>query len=267
MAGYTYSNRDENRFWLEIMGDNALILHSRMAPGKREADEALYFFNVFEQLERRAAENPEGADLNELDRDAYNDVLRFRTFLLGILKSVVTQNFFVLIKPVYISNMATLAEEYLYLLGRFIEGKAPAHAPIVQDIFWLPILSSEARYIADNVGLYQRDLKRRAEDFSADLSYFFQYAVELQGIQRIGDQEFQILKQYRQDLFKKLVELMQFVQEVIGIYQQNGLPGTVSLLELDSFYRKLCYYTNQIAVAADLTKPACNAYSVRLSTL
>lgn len=267
MAEYTYSNREENRFWLEIMGDSALMIHSRMPPGKREADEALYFYNLLDQLERRARENLGESELDALNRDAYNDVMRFRTFLLGILKAIVAENSYILIKPVYVSHMVTLAEEYLYLLGKFIEGKHPTHDAIVRDIFWLPILYSEARYIADNIGLFQRDIKRKAEGFAADMSYFFQYSMELQGFLRVGVTNFQIARQYRRDLLEKLKSYIQYVQEIITLHQQNGLTGTISLLEMDFLSRVLCYYTNQLAVAADLPRPACSTYGVRLSTI
>ncbi len=266
MAEYIYSNRDENQFWLEIMGDGALMLHSRISSGRREADEALYFFNLFDRLERRAGENNTPEELNELNRDAYNNAMRFRAFVLNLLKSLATGVSFINMKPAYINNMATLAEEYMYLLGKFIEGKNPTHSAIAQDIFWLPMLYAEARYIADNVGLFQRELKNKAEETAADLSYYFMYAVELQSTMRIGSGDYQILKQYRRKLLPKLEEFHKFVQELIVTHQRNGLPGTVSLLQLDSLARKLCYYINQLAVTSEVLRPSCNAYSVRLST-
>ncbi|MEI6101122.1 MAG: DUF2935 domain-containing protein, partial [Eubacteriales bacterium] len=215
----------------------------------------------------RSEESSAGTALMQLNRDSYALTMQFRSYILGILRKIVTEGFYVHIKPVYLNNMVTMSEEYMYLLGQYIAGKKPRFEAIVQDIFWLPMMSAEASYIEDNVGVFQRDLKQKAHDFEADFSYFFMFAVELQGMLRIGDDNFQFAKQYRRDLLGKLNEFMRFVQRLIEMYQQNGLPGTISLLQMDSLHRKLCYYITQLAAVAEAPKPDCNPFSLRLSTI
>lgn len=267
MAAYSYTNQEENRFWLQIMGDCALIINSNILPGKLESDEAIGFYNKFERLLHRAEENPAGEVLTKLNRDAYGDTMQFRSYILGILKKILTEGFVVHMKPLYINNMATMSEEYMYLLGQFIAGREPHLEAIVQDIFWLPMMSGEARYIEDNVGIFQRDIKQEAHELAADFSYYFMFAVELQGMLRVGISDFQIVKQYRRDLLSKLTAFLHLADKLIVLYQQNGLPGTVSLLHLDSMQRRLCYYTTHLAAAANAPKPACNPFKTRLSTM
>lgn len=266
MAKVTYSNEDINRFWLQIMGDISLLILNALSPeASEDAQEAREFSRRFDALLARARQKITPEELSRLNRDAFAAVQEIRQFILSILRKIVTQDFFFAFKPTILNNMVSLADQYTYLLVTLMQGRQPSFDPIIQDIFWLPFFVAQAKYIGDNVGYHQLVTRKKAEEFANILKEYWASAYELQGITRIGTNDFPIVHEHRRVVDETLRSYAEFLVEILQKSNQKKIPGTLSTLFLDASYRILCFYVTQLAVFSDAPKPACDPASPRLS--
>ena len=259
----------ENLFWLQIMFDHSEIILDRLPSFGTKVAVSKGFTVLFGNLIDRINKNPEmNADgIKRLNHDANHATEEFRDYVLSILKDQVTKRFCIYLKPEYLSNMVSLTDKYLYILGANIKNREPEFNPVVQDIFWLPIFISDSRMIADNIGIYEEDIRQKAEQFTNHFIRLIEFSLTLQGIFRIGTTDFPIANQHRKKILDHLNNFAEFVVEIIQLVRENRLPRTFSDHFLDSTYRKLCYYTTQLAIIAKKQKPACDPASPRLSTI
>ena len=268
MGSFTYSNVEENRFWLQIIGDSAMILLYRLPHGTTEtqlAQEAKGFADRFDGLIARSRQNLTPDQMKLLNQDAFQTTQEIRVFFLRVLANLITLKSFIFLKPAYLNNMVSYTDEYLYLLSTFLNNKQPIFTPIVQDIFWLPIFYTNARFIADNIGTFEEGIRQKALSFMNSFTYFFEYAVAMQGVLRTGVEDFPIQRQYRTTIREEMHSFAIFLVDLLKLIRQNMLPGTITPLELDSIYRILCYYTTQLSIIDDIEKPTCDPARPRLT--
>jgi hypothetical protein len=249
------------------MGDNAFFIHQRLLAEGTEKQKANQLFTDFEGLLARSRQSLNAGQITQLNREALSAAQQFRVLLLAILKSQVTQGITIFFKPDFLNIMVSMADMYIYLLNSFLSGRQPEFIPISQDLFWLSVFYAESRFIADNVGDFSEDIRLRAVNFTNIFTRYFLFAVELQGIYRIGMTDFPISKQYRLNVRETLTSFAEFIVELIGLARGNRLPGTLTILDLDHIYRKLCYYVSQLSLIDDAPKPACDPTSPRIVSL
>ncbi len=257
MAEYVYSNAEENRFWLKLMSVKAQIIYNSLPPGKPEAPELQKLYRRFEELYARAQEAISGAVLRNLNSEARQTVQEFRSLTLEILAKQL-KGVYLNIKPSFVSHIVSMADEYLYLLGIYMQNKRPTYNPIVQDIFWLPAFEVDARLIRDNVEFFDTNINARAADFEKRLNALFSFAITLQGFLRAGLEDFPVLRQYRNSMRSTLKDFAEFVVDLLAMARKNMLPGTLTLLELECAYRILCYHTAQLAAIDEEPVPPCD---------
>lgn len=266
MPEFRYSDYDENRFWIQVMGENAEILYNRLIPERTEAPRAKEFIRIFENLYNRIDKNMPAENLAQINRDAYAATRELRDLITGVLRSQVLNGIFINLKPMYINNLISLADQYLYLLESLLNNRIPVYNPIEMDIFWLPIFYTETRLLTDALGDYPVELRERSQNLTYRINLFFQTAISLWTMYtRLGRSDFPIALEYRDGIRQLLLLFAELVVDVIGEERQKRLPGTLTLVDLDCMYRKVCYYTRQISGVDNKPMPACDPGSPRLS--
>ena len=265
MAEYVYSNVDENRFWLQVMAENALLIRNRLSPEKKsEISQADLLAQRFDSLYDRAVQIQNTGQLAQINMDALASTKDLRSYILTIISKQLTEGLYVYYKPVFLNNLVSLTDKYLYVLGQHMQNRQPQFVPIVQDIFWLPVFYTESRLIADSLGEFQGTLRQKADSFTSNFTLYFQTALGLQGILRTDLTDFPIMNQYRAEIRELLNQFAEYVVDLINLTREQKIPGTITLLDLDFIYRKLCYYTTQLSVIAKLQKPACDPGAPRM---
>lgn len=269
MATVTYSNEDENRFWLRMMGDNALLIHNSLTPEEiDDARQAKVFVDWYDNLVLQADKPfPTDEEMTKLNSAAIQATKDFRQFVLNLLKGILTEKYKIAFKPAILNNMITMADEYLYLLNSFIQKRQPVYDSIIEDLLWLPLLIPNAKYIADNIGYFQRMNREKAQDYSRLFEEYMLYAMELQGLTRIGTQDFPLALEYRSALENTVREYLEFLSAIITLVQNGKEIGTLSLLYLQRSNRALCYYLAKLSELSNSAKPDCNPYAMRLSSI
>ena len=266
MAVYTYSNIDENRFWIQVMGENAEMLYNRLTPQSQKADPAKELSNRFENLYRRANQNTTTEQLYQLNKDVHTAAQELRALILSILKEQVLEGAFINLKPSYINNMISLADAFLNLLVFFMNNKTPVYNQIELDLFWLPVFYTDARLIYDSLGDFPVDFRSRSENLTYRIILLYQTAVSFRTMfQRVGRNDFPIALEYRDAIRAILSMFAELIVDIMNQVRKQRLPGTVALVDLDCMYRKVCYYTRQISAIDNKPMPACDPGTPRLS--
>ncbi len=267
VAKYVYSNEKENRFWLQIIGDNTIIVGNKLPSVSPDVEKAIQFSNRIDALLIRARKNLPAEELAELNKEAFALVQQIRNYILTLLREQLTKGTVTFLAPVYLNNMVSYTDEYLYLLSAFINNEKPKFIPIGADFFWLPILYSDAKYIHDNAGIFRLEIRQKSETLASNLSDLYQLATVIRGEYRIGTTDFPAGEEYRKNIRDIVESFAVFTVDLIGLIRVNRLPGTLTLLDLDSLYRRLCYYMTQLNVTANVPNPVCDSESPRLSTV
>lgn len=269
MAHITYSNTDENRFWLQIIGDYARLVIRAFSPDETgDIQQARAFIDQFDSLLVRARQNLTADQLAALNKEAFTATLNIQKFFLRLLGMQVKDGHPFFLTPSVMDNAITFTAQYLYLLNSFINNKQPDALNAIQlDTFWLPVFIQIAKIISDSLGIYQVKPRQKLDHFASLLTGFFLSSVELQGITRIGTSDFPIIHQYKKDLNITLTDFSRDLESLIALKQQNRIPGVLSGLYLDRSYRLICYYLRQQAVLADSEQPGCDPARPRLCNL
>ncbi|MEI6101125.1 MAG: DUF2935 domain-containing protein [Eubacteriales bacterium] len=92
--------RDENRFWLQIMGDKARNVLKELYPTETAlVDRANGFIKTFDELQAHAEE---AEDQQTLNTSAWKAVQDFRRFVLEIMRSQISEKTVIGILPEYL---------------------------------------------------------------------------------------------------------------------------------------------------------------------
>ena len=268
MAAVTYSNEDINRFWLQIMGDNALILYNALSPQEAEdTDQAKALTDKFDALALRANQNPTADQTAQINKEAFQATQDLRRYFLQIARKFVTKIYYLDLDLAVINNFVNDTERYLDLLHAYMHGKQPAFDPILEEIFWLPIFTQQSNYIADNVGYYQKENRERALYLADILNDYWSFSMELRGFSRIGTYDFPIAKEHQIAVVNVLRDYYEFLTSLVALQQQDKIPGSMSLLYMDRSRRMACYALKEAAEYLGSQTPDCDPYTQRISSL
>jgi Protein of unknown function (DUF2935). len=268
MAALTYSNEDVNRFWLQVMGDNALLLLNNFSPAEKEdIAQAKSFADRFDALWARANGSPSANQTAQINREALQVTQDFRKFILGTAKKYLTQVYYLDIKPATIDYFVDEAELYMDYLNAFMQNRKPSFDLIQLEIFWLRIFTQQVDYIANTVGYYQKENRERALDMADKLNEYWAFSVELQGLSRIGREDFPMALEHHAAVADLLRDYYEFLTSLIFLQQQSKIPGAMSLLYLDRSRRMVCLFLKLLAQYSSAQLPECDPYAKRISTL
>lgn len=267
MADATYSNEDLNRFWLNILADNVLVISNSISPQQTvDVPRARALADRFDALALRANQNPTAAQTDQLNKDAFQATQDLRQFFLHVLDSMLTSRYSIYLKPAIINAFVNETEKYLSQLNAYMQNKKPVFDPLAEEIFWFPIFSFQNRYIADNLGYYQVQNRQRAQDLANYLSNYQKYSRVLQDISRIGTQDFPLAREHHIATTEVLNTYYRFLNNLVNLQRKRELPGSMSLLYLDRARRMLCFYLKQMAAFLGTSAPDCDPYAKRISS-
>ena len=259
----------KNRFWLQLIGDYARLLIQAFAPDQTaEIQQTRNFINQFDNLLARSRQTLTKEQLDQLNKDAATATQNIQKFFLQMLSLQVRSNAPIFIKPAVINNAVTFTQEYLYLLNSFMKNERPITGTAIQlEIYWLPVFIQIAKVVSDSMGLFKVQLRQKAEDYSNIFINLFLTSMELEGISRIGTDDFPMYSENQKEAADVLKDFSRFLESLISLSQQNRIPGTLSVLYLDRSIRLVCYVLRQLAVLSDTELPECDPASPRLSNI
>jgi hypothetical protein len=268
LAEVIYSNSEISLIGMSILGDYAyMLVQALISDDAERIGQARDFAGRFDAMYDRAGQNLTAEERKQLNIDSIILTQQFRKFVLDILTVVLTKGFEVFFKPGVLNLMVNFTNFHIFLINSFLEGRQPKYEPVETELFWLPFFYTQCRYLADNIGYYARQQRERAAEFSQILIEKYTFTIELQGLVRIGTDDFPIAKAHHMEVDDILRSYAEFLVSLLLSAQKNEIPGTLSLLFLDSSYRQLCIFSTELAAFNKTAKPACDPYARRFSLI
>lgn len=260
------SNTEENRFWIQIFGDQADIVAFSLEPEQtadisRSKQFAARFYEMYDQ----ACQNLSEEQLSRLNKDAGQLTQQFKQYILDVLQRQLFEKLFINLLPVFLNNIINMANMYLYILGEFLKKKQPNFEATHFLGFWLPVLTPHIAQVENNVGIYFHEYKGRASDFTAAFEQdFMRISVNLQIMQN-GIPDFPINRQVISEVYSRLYSYAEFHLNTMILVEQKKIPTSLRRIYLDHFYRMLCYVVAELSFILKKDRPICDPGYLRLS--
>jgi hypothetical protein len=157
-------------FWLTIMKDHSLLIYLGLPCDQCELkEESQKFYNVFEDLERRACEVRSGEDFSclvELASMAVKKLFAFKRHLLHLM--IECKLCGGCIYPLTLDHMAREALYFCKLLGKMFNGDMPfqVDAMVSENVFWLKIMADHLKFIRGMLDPSERRLGEQPQVLS-----------------------------------------------------------------------------------------------------
>lgn len=254
--------KEENGFWLQILGDHARFIHDALAPSEKEnIRTAEYFITVFDELLAQAG----GADPVQLSMLAEAEAEKLRSFKLKLIEEHLIGKIKIQLGPTFINHMVNELEEYLLVLNYLKKGEAP---PVFHELhhhlIWLLDAAGHAGAISDNMDRIEKMIKEKSGDYTKHFEGFYLKAVELTGFLRTNIQSFPALDRFNKNVKLEMRLFMNFLDEIEELELSNQALGTFAPLMADHMFREECYYLTKLAESQSEEKPDCNPAKPRL---
>lgn len=262
MSDVSYSNQELNRFWLNILAADTLLIYNALSPGEVEvAKRAKEYADRLEALAIQAAQDSDIQDTS-LNSDAHRAAQDVRKFFIYILDRKTSEDFHLDLKSTAINAFAGETEKYIDALSAFMKNQKPQYDPVEEEVFWLLRFTNHSKYIADNIGNFQRRYREKASELADTLNEFWAFSIELQGIvSRVGQKYSRLADEHHSAVANVLQELYEFTTTIYRLQEDTRIPGTLSLLYLDRIRRMVCFYLIQWARSINATPLDCDFYT------
>lgn len=256
---------EENRFWLQILGDHSRFILSSLSPGEtEEIEKARAFIQVFDELLAKSRQRLSGEDLAALNKQAFEAAQDIRSFKLHLLNRHLTQKIELDLPPEFINHMINELDEYLYILDAVLHNQPFSFHPVHLHMIWMLDGSGHAAAIADRLSANYKDTRNIADMFAAKFSNEHEKALEMGGFLRTGLTDFPALDQLNADAEFAMKNFMGFLTETEKQIREKNILGTLSPLMLGHMYREECYYLTQLARVSQIEQPDCDPASPRM---
>ena len=262
------NNKFENIFWLQIMGDHARVVDNALPPNEAEylrgSDK---FISIFDTLLTRAKENLTDEQMMQLNRDAFRATQDYRKFELEIINEQLVGTIQVYLTPAFFNHTVNESEEYLNILGAYLQNKQPDISSVHLDLLWLLDGSGHAYALSENIGSSYRDLNEKCIAFGRRFDELFLKSVEMRGFLRGGLKTFPALTASSIQGAEEHTAFREFVGELMVQVRQKTVLGTLYPLMLDHMYRESCYYVTKLSTIIDVPEPDCDPLRPRQESL
>jgi hypothetical protein len=263
-----FTNIQENRFWLQILGDYARILYQGSSPAETAyITQISRFIVLFDELSDRSRQNLTDEQLTHLNRDSLQATNDFRQFLFNTLRRQMAENYYTGLLPIILSRFLSCADLYEYILEQFLNKREPKLSGLYIISFWMPIIIVYSTMIGNSVGIFFYEFRQKAGQFSARFTNNFIKALEMSNIINLGIPNFPLSEQFMLDVYNDMSSYAEFIVDMIHLVQANRTPSVLSLEYLDHIYRLLCYFETQLSVLLNKPKPACDPTALRLGSI
>ncbi|MEI6101124.1 MAG: hypothetical protein WCP73_04725 [Eubacteriales bacterium] len=152
---------------------------------------------------------------------------------------------------------------YFTELDAVVKGKPFTINALDITLVWMLNIYLGAIRLEDNIGVTFLDYKTKANEFAHDFLVLYLRTQILYGFLRTGLPHFNMLDVFYNDVAAHITRYAEFVVDLIGLLEKRSFVGTLSLLDLDDYYRILCYIMKQLASVSIIRPPVCDPAAPR----
>ncbi len=263
-----FTNVQENRFWLQLLGDLAEYMLREIPSASEEIIGKLKgYLSRFDALTNRAFQDLSDREIVLLNQDSLSETKNFRGFLLELFKMQLQNNYYTGILPMVMNHFISYADFYIYLLDGFINDRQHEIDGLDLVLYWYPAFFIFAQTIANSVSAFAEEYKQKGDAFSEKFRNQYISAIYTKKTVNQGIAEFPLKDQFLKESYDYMSSFATFMVDIIFLIKENKLSSTLSLGLLDHFYRSVCYFTTQLAVLINEQKPACDPFAKRLEII
>ena len=263
-----FTNEQENKFWLQLLGDLAeYMLREIPSTSEDVIGQLKGYSSRFDALTSRAFQNLDAGEIVRLNQDSLTETKNFRAFLLELFKMQLKENYYTGILPIVLNHFISYADFYIYLLDGFLQDRQQEMNGLDLVLFWYPAFFIFAQNIANSVSVFSEEYKLKGEAFSVRFRNQYINAVYTKTTVNQGITEFPQKDQFLEESYNYMSLFATYMVDIILLIKENKLSSTLSLGLLDHFYRSVCYFTTQLAVLINKSKPACDPFAKRFEMI
>lgn len=255
------TQRDENRFWLQVMGDKARIVLKELHPLERDLiSDANGFIKLFDKLLAQAVESENQKEVNTA---AWTAVQDFRRFVLKMIRTQISEKNVVGILPEYLGVYVNECELCLDKLNAAIKGIRFTTNALDIALVWMLNGYLAAIHMVDNLGIGFLEHKTKANGFAQGFLELHLRAQIMSSFKRTGLDHFPMLDDFYNDIAAHMTRYAEFAVDLIGLLEKRSFVGTLSMLDLDDHYRISCYIMKQLASVSNIRPAVCDPAAPR----
>lgn len=259
---WTNTIQNENRFWLQVMGDKARIITNELYTDQTaDIAEARSFIVRFDSLLAEARQREEQSELNP---QAYQAVQDFRRFVLQLIRTQLQQTTIVGITPSSLSIIVNETEIYLDILYAAMHQTAFTGTAMDVIIVWMVNYVIGSIHLMDNIGATFVEYRDKAEGFSKKFATLYLRAYVMNGMRRTGLEEFAAMDALYNDVAATMTEYAEYVVDLTLMMKKRVVLGTLTMLYLDHYYRLICYFMHKLSSVSNIKPPACDPTAPRI---
>lgn len=252
-------NITDNRFWLQVMGDYArLILYALPTIEATEANRAQQFIAQFDLLLDQARGTLTDAQIDQLNRQAYQATQEIRKYILHLIYRLITEKVVVNMYPTNLNNMVNDTEIYLTQLAAYMKKESARINSALLNLNWLFYLYISANYIGDTISITFFRERKRATEFAELFLNLYHKSFVLNGFRRTGLSNFPSLIQSNEEIQVVMTQYAEYLVELIQLKETQIIIGPLNTLYLDNLYRELCYYMTRLSEVSTVKPPSCD---------
>lgn len=256
---------NENRFWLQVMGDYARFIRNSLYPtAAAEVKRSLSFIKQLDDLLERSRQTLSDEQLKLFNRQVYQAVQDFRKFILYIVKKQISENNIIVLTSALLNEYVNDTERFLDILSTYMKHNTIIN-PVSENATWLLKIYAGATHLQDSIGISFIDYKRKAAAFADKALDLYLRSYVIIGLRRTDLRTFPALEQVIADIQTQMTEYAEYMVDLIKLLKEKKLLGSITLLDLDNQYRQLCYYITKLSMFSKIRPPVCDPTSPRES--
>lgn len=259
---------NEQRFWLQIMGDHARFIFNSLAPTEtNHVEEARSFIVIYDNLLDYARNSLTESQTAELNRDALETTRKFREYKLGLLSLTLESRLKVHISSTLFSHMLNELDEYMLTIGTLASGKLPLFNPIHYHILWLLDATGHTAGVGANLDEVEKDYLLKNKEYGKKFTDLYIKSINLREYMKTGKTEFPALSRLNIQSDEIMSSFFSFLEELRDQRLNGRVLGTLMPLQADHMAREECYYLTKLSqVASHVKKPDCDPERQRVET-
>ena len=256
----------ENRYWLQTMGDHAMIILDALSPNEtEEIKSARGLINDFDGLLEEARREINDDQIKQLNGKAIKAVQDLRTFKLHLMKRQITGRIDMLLSSALLNHMMNELDEYILILDLLSNGKPVIFHPLHLHLVYLLDGIGHSTVIQNYINFPYREIREQAGKFEHDFIILYNKAVEYSGYLRTGLKDFKALNQLNTDIYESMRQFAEFFVGLMLMIREKNVLGPLSVSFLDHMYREECYYLMHLSAGTNSNKPVCDPTSPRMT--
>lgn len=257
------SNIKDLQFGFQLLGDDARFIHIALSSqAKDEIKKAQEFITLFDDLYAKSRQPLSASQLKELNQLAFQKVQDIRKYILQILRQQISKTIVINLNPNYLNMMVNTTELLLDGLSAYMRNTFPDTTNLAST--WLQNIYITTLTIQDKLGILYFEERTKAGAFAAIFTNLYNKSLILDGLRRTGLNNIPAFNRFYNQIQNHMIAYAEYLVDLINIITKKEYVGMLTLLDVDSMYRRACFFMTKLSLISEIKAPVCDPAGPRL---